>query len=250
MFRVFVEPKSLVIVVSVVLVVWAISDCVRRRHHPFWIVIIVLFWYLVGPLLYFAWTRNWIGQFTHASEAARARSGGPRVAWDSAGEGTPAALQKRGAQLLRRGRYKEAIEVLEGLLEREGPTTPLEVRYDIALAYKALERYRDARDQLSLVVGQDPKFRTGRAFLDLADCHFQMDDEQQAMNLFQQLLRVIRFPEARYKYGILLDRAGKAAAAAEQMRLLIGELDTAPEFHRHNNRRFARLAKKYLRAHG
>lgn len=247
MFRVLIEPRSLFYVACVILVVYTISDCLRRREHGFWIVIILLFWFGLGPLLYLAWTRDWIGRLSRAAAAGAAHRGGPEVAWDARSMATLAALQQRGAVLVRRGRYKEAVEVLEEVLEREGPAVPLEVRYDAAMAYKALGRHRDARDQLSLICGEEPKFRAGQAFLELADCHFQMDDEDQARNLMAQLLRFIRFPEARYKYAILLDRAGETSAAVEQMNLILNELDDAPEFHRRNNKKYARMAKRYLR---
>jgi hypothetical protein len=250
MFRVFVEPKKLLQLLYIIWVVWTITDCVRRREHNFWIVIVLLF-PGIGPLLYWAWTRDWIGKLTMAGERRRATRGpSPRVVWDVAGADTPAALQKKGALLVERGEYEAAVHVLEDLLAREGPSAPNEVHYNVALAYKALGRFRDARDQLSLVVGDDPKYRTGQAFLELADCHFQMGDEARARDLFRQLLNVVRFPEARYKYGILLDRAGNRDEAVEQMRLLLNELDEAPAFHKRNNRRFRKLAKQYLKRHG
>jgi tetratricopeptide (TPR) repeat protein len=229
-------------VIEVILVIWAISDCLQRRQSRAWIFVVLVF-PIVGAVLYFAWTRNWFGRISWAM--ATGWSGGGDGT-DVVGEGTPAELQKKGAALVRRGRHDEAVEVLEELLAREGPTVPSEARYDIAMAYKTLGRYRDARDQLSLIVGDDAKFHAGQAFLELADCHYQMKDQEQALKLFEQLLRIVRFPEARYKYGILLDQADRVNEAAEQMKLLLHEMDSAPEFHRDNNRRYAKSAREYL----
>jgi hypothetical protein len=247
MFRVLIDPKGLFYVLYILLVVWTVADCIRRREHGFWIVLVILLPF-VGPLMYWAFTRDWVGKLTLASQGGS--WGGKRArVYEVTGEDTPAALQKKGGQLLREGRHEEAVEVLEEALGREGPHAPLDLRYKIALGYKALGRFRDASDQLSLVVGDDPKYRAGQAFLELADTHQQMGDHGRARKLFDQLIRTIRFPEARYRYGLLLDQTGDQTAASEQMRQLLDELDTAPEFHRKNNRRFARLAKRYLRSH-
>jgi len=231
------------IALNVILVVWAIADCLKRRENFFWIFIIVIF-EMLGALLYFAWTRNWLGRISWATVSHRS---GTDYAGDVVGEGTPAALQRQGAALARRGRYDEAVEVFERLLEREGPAVPPDARFEIAMTYKAVGRHRDGRDQLSLILGDDPKFRAGEAFLELVDCYIQMKDEAQALKLLEQMLRIIRVPEARYNYGILLDRAGRKNEAAEQMRLLLEEIGSAPEFHRRNNRRFAKLARQFLK---
>jgi len=237
-------------ILNLVLMAAAAVDCLRRREQLLWIVFIVIFQFF-GALLYFAYTYNLLGRLGAVGAGVRREPRRAARVWDvPAGDGTPAQLQVQGARLVSRGQHKEAIAVFEQLLDREGPHVPLDARYNLALAYKAVGRWRDARDQLSLVVGEDPRFRAGQAFLELADCHYQMDDNMQARNLFEQLLRIIRFPEARYKYGILLDHMGNQRAAAEQMRLLLGELDAAPEFHRRNNRRYAKLAKRYLHNHG
>ena len=244
------NPRTIFVIVCILWVIVSIQDCLRRREHPFWIVILVVFWPGVGPLLYWAWTRDWIGRLSRAAAAGGGTRRGRAAVWDVVGADTPAALQQRGATLVRRGRHAEAVEVLEDLLSREGPRAPQEVRYDIAMAYKALGRYRDARDQLSLIVGEAPRYRVGQAVLELVDCHIQMDGEDRARSLMEQLLRIVRFPEARYKYAILLDGAGEKSAAVEQMNLILSELDDAPEFHRRNNKKYARMAKRYLRNHG
>ena len=228
-------------VLEVILVIWAISDCLSRRENRFWILVVLIF-PIGGALLYFAWTRNWLGRVSLATAGRGARSD-----WDVVGEGTPAAMQRRGSALYRRGHHKEAVEVLEDLLSREGPNVPAEARYDIAMAYKALGRYRDARDQLSLIVGDEPKFHGGEAFFELADCYEQMKDDAKAQDLYQQLLRQINLPQARYRYGVLLDRLGHKTVAVEQMKALLDDLEKSPEFHRRNNRRYAKLAKEYLR---
>lgn len=248
--QVFLKPKSLLYIGVVLLVAYAIYDCWKRKEHPFWMAIILLFapvWGL-GPFLYLAWTRNWLGKMTDASDRRQSRRAEARIV-DVPGIDTPAALHKRAQVLIRQGKYQEAIKLLEEVLVREGSSVPHEVRFDIAAAYKAIERYRDARDQLSMIVGDDPQFRTGQAFLELADCHYQMNENKKAMDMFRQLLKYIRFPEARYKYAVLLDNEGETSAAVEQMNLLISEIDNAPDFHRHNNRKYAKLAKKYLKAH-
>jgi hypothetical protein len=229
-------------IIDLILVIWAIGDCVQKRHSYAWIFVVIVF-PIFGPLLYFAFTRNWFGQISWAMVTGRPRAGDNE---DVVGEGTPAALQKMGIVLARRERYNEAIGVFEQLLAHEGPSVPPEARFEIAMAYKAVGRYRDARDQLSLILGDDPKFHVGEGMLELADCYDQMKDEAQALRLLEQLLRLVRFPEARYKYGLLLDRAGRAAEAAEQMSLLLNELDSAPDFHRKNNKRYAKLAKEFL----
>jgi len=148
---------------------------------------------------------------------------------------------------VRRGRHDEAVAVFEKLLEHEGPAVPSDARFDIALAYKSLGRWRDALDQLGLIVGTNPMFRSGEALLEFADCHEQLHDDRQARMAYEQLLKTSSLPEARYRYGILLDRSGEKAAAAEQMRLLLAELDQSPDFYRHQKRHFAKMAKRFLR---
>jgi len=228
-------------IIYLILVIWAITDCLQRGQNRLWILVVIIF-PLFGSLLYFAWTRNWLGRTVWVRGAA-----GADARWDVVGEGTPAALQRKGAQLLHAGKFDQAVALLEKLLEREGPAVPPTARYDIAIAYKELGRFRDARDQLNLLVGADPKFHAGLALLELADCCEQMHDDEQARTLFEQLLQLINLPEARYRYGLLLNRIGQRSAAAEQMKLLLDELDQSPEFYRNDNRRYAKLAKEFLR---
>lgn len=224
--------------VYLVLIIGAITDCARRNANQAWLFVIILF--PLGPLIYFAWTGNWLGR------ALRARRAVSDSESDFVGEGTPAQLQKKGAQLVRRGRHSEAVEVLEELLEHEGPAVPPKARYDIAMAYKALGRFRDARDQLSLIIGKDPEYLAGQAFLELADCFDQMGDSDKALRSYEQLLRYTRFPQARYNYGMLLDRMGRKDEAAEQMKMILHDMDKAPEFFQKDNRRFAKMAQQYV----
>jgi tetratricopeptide (TPR) repeat protein len=255
--RLFTRPTGLLVVGAIVLVVYTISDCLRRREHPFWIVIIVLFWMYIGPLIYLAWTRNWLGRLGGGggggfTDAFGGRFGGGRGAArvvDIQGVDTPDAMHKRARVLLRKGKYEQAIELLEEALVREGPHASLELRYDCAMTYKHVGRYRDARDQLSLIVGEDLQYRAGQAFLELADCHQEMGEKQRARELYEQLLERIRFPEARYRYGLLLENLGEMGKAKEQMQALLDEMKNAPDFHKHNNRRYSKLAKQFLRRH-
>ncbi|MCX8037046.1 MAG: tetratricopeptide repeat protein [Candidatus Sumerlaeia bacterium] len=234
-------------ILYILLVVWAITDCLRRRENGFWILVIVIIPFL-GPLLYFAWTRNWLGRAVQRTAIPRgaAAEGGY---FDPVAEGSPAALQRKGAELVRRGRFSEAIKTLEKLLEREGPAAPPDVRYNIAIAYKEVGRYRDARDQLRLIVMENPKFFRGAAMLELADCLEQLKDDEAARKVYEQLLQMIRLPEGRYRYGMLLDRTGHTHRAVEEMQRLIRDFEESPEHHRKENRHFFNLAKEFLKRH-
>ncbi len=234
-------------ILYIVLIVWAITDCLRRRENPFWILVIVIIPFL-GPLLYVAWTRNWLGRAVQAAASSRMGAAGEGY-FDPAAEDSPAALQRKGAELVRRGRFPEAIKTLEKVLEREGPAAPPEVRYNIAIAYKDAGRYRDARDQLRLIVSRDPKFFRGAAMLELADCLEQMKDDEAARKVYEQLLQMIRLPEGRYRYGVLLDRTGSTRQAVEEMQRLIRDFEQSPEHHRRENRHFFNLAKEFLKTH-
>ncbi len=231
-------------ILYIILVVWALTDCLRRRENGFWILVIVIIPFL-GPLLYFAWTRNWLGRALQG--AASRRAGAEGSDFEPVAEDSPAALQRKGAALVRRGRFSEAIKTLEKLLEREGPAAPHEVRYHIAIAYKEAGRYRDARDQLRLIVLHDPKFLRGAAMLELADCLEQLKDDEGARKVYEQLLQMIRLPEGRYRYGMLLDRTGHTHRAVEEMQRLVSDFEQSPDHHRKENRHFFNLAKEFLK---
>ena len=240
---------KLVFLAGIVLTTLAVSDCLKRRENISWLFIILFFWWGgIGPLIYFAYTRNWVHTLPSAG-ASRGRSYSSAKA-RAQHEDTPQAWREFGISAFRKGCLDEAILALERVISSEGLATPLDARYYLGLAYKKNERYKDAIVQLGLIARENPKYRSGEALSELAECLAEQGDTDKALEAFERLMEVSSLPRGRYQYGVLLDRSGRHKDAVEQMQRIVREQMSAPDHVRKQNRKYVRLAQNFLTKHG
>ena len=235
-------------IVMVLLAFFAAVDCLRRREDAFWFFIIICL-PIIGPIIYFAYTRDWTGTFSE-SEWHRLlyTSGGPslsRLKERAKTRDTPDAWQEYGSALAAAGKNSAAIEALELILKREGLNTQSEVRFQLAVVYKRIKRLRDALDQLRLILSSEPGFRYGEVQIELADCLQLQNDDQAAEEIYLKVINKYQSAQASYQYGILLKKMGQQEKALEQMQDVIkaGKKSGATE----QDQEFAVLAEKFLK---
>jgi len=121
---------------------------------------------------------------------------------------------KLADECLERGMFDEAIRLYEGCLE--GPhANDAGILFSCARARFYNGEVRQAEEILARLEKSHPKYRSEEVLLLRARVNEGLGDTQRALNAYEALRnRYVGF-EAKYRYGLLLDRLGRAAEAQE-----------------------------------
>ncbi|MFC1601391.1 tetratricopeptide repeat protein [Candidatus Sumerlaeota bacterium] len=239
---------KLLVLGAVIITGAAVVDCLKRRSDLGWLFIVLVFWFWVGPLIYFAYTRDWLGKWAalaagQAGGSGRGAAFGPRRSATIAGD----ELLERGLRAAKRGRDRQAIKLLEQLVADEGLASPLEARYHLGLAYKRAGRNAEAVVQLSLLAREAPEHDDGQALLELADAYVLNEETDKALLAYARLCELSRLPQGRYNYAILLAQHGQQDEAATQLERLLEDAEDNPRRYQGADKKFIRLAQDFLR---
>jgi hypothetical protein len=121
---------------------------------------------------------------------------------------------KLAGECLERGMFDEAIRLYEGCLE--GPhANDAAILFSCARARLYNGDIRQAEEILARLEKAHPKYRSDEVLLLRARVNEGLGDTQRALNAYEALRnRYVGF-EAKYRYGLLLDRLGRATEAQE-----------------------------------
>ncbi|HUQ29724.1 MAG TPA: tetratricopeptide repeat protein [Usitatibacter sp.] len=121
---------------------------------------------------------------------------------------------KLADECLERGMFDEAIRLYEGCLEGPHAGDPA-ILFSCARARFYNGDMRQAEEILSRLEKAHPKHRADEVLLLRARVNEALGDTQRALNAYEALRnRYVGF-EAKYRYGMLLDRLGRANEAQE-----------------------------------
>ena len=121
---------------------------------------------------------------------------------------------KLADECLERGMFDEAIRLYEGCLE--GPhAADAGILFSCARARFYNGEVRQAEEILAKLETAHPKYRIDEVLLLRARVNEALGDTQRALNAYEALRnRYVGF-EAKYRYGLLLDRLGRGPEAQE-----------------------------------
>jgi tetratricopeptide (TPR) repeat protein len=237
--------------------VWMCLDCIQRREHFIWIIIMIIL-FPVGAVAYFFVVKNRVGG--GASVPAGNRSSPTPIHKEVETEETLQLkeligkfqkayhYEKLGQVYLEQKQPVLAIPQFEEAIRRDPEM--LEARYGMAKALHSLNRYEEASVVLEKLTSIDKKYDYGNAIFGLADCYRLSDNEEKALEAYGEVINSFHFFKAYYHYARLLDKKGKKQEAIDYMKSIVGSSKDLPEYKLEKERFWIDEATKFLRKNG
>jgi Tfp pilus assembly protein PilF len=124
------------------------------------------------------------------------------------------ARNNLGTALMAQGRFEEAVQAIQPLLEDPLYATPALAQGNVGWAYYQLGNLADARRHLEMAVFLNPKFCLG--FNNLGLVHKDTGNARAAREAFEKAVKLCpKFAEPWYHLGVLLQEAADLAGAEE-----------------------------------
>lgn len=141
----------------------------------------------------------------------------------------------------------EAVEALQKSLELESDNPAAHLFMGKALVEQ--KKYKEALTHLSAAENTREKDHLIEGCRLTAICYEKLGEEKTAMEHYDKLIRAYPFSEARYAYGILLEKHNRLEEAKSQMQAIIHEAEDLPDFSLKKERVWVGRAKRFLVRH-
>jgi tetratricopeptide (TPR) repeat protein len=245
------------ITIGLVFMVWMCIDCIQRKEHFIWIVIMVVL-FPVGAVIYYFAVKNKGKQRSHLFPLPSSRPQQKEVEVESEETMHLKDLinkhhkafhyEKLGDYYMKQKQYDLAIPQFQEAIKKDPEMT--EARYGLGKSLHGSEKYTEAAEVLEELVKIDKKYDYGNAIFGLAECYRLAGMEQKAMETYKVVIDTFAFFKAYYHYGRLLDKIGQKQEAIAQMKSLIGSSQDLPEYKLEKERYWIEEAYKFLRKNG
>jgi tetratricopeptide (TPR) repeat protein len=239
-------------------VLWMCMDCINRKEHFIWVIIIV-FLIPVGPFAYFFAVRNRVSNTSGPSSAPiKLFSSSPAREVE-----TEETLQlkelitkyhkayhyeKLGQIYLEQKKYEAAVSQFEEAVKKDPELN--EARYGLAKSLHGMGQPAEAAKILEELIKIDKKYDYGNAIFGLAECYRLSGEEDKALEAYEAVINSFHFFKAYYHYARLLDKKGKKKEAIDYMKSIIGSSKDLPDYKLEKERHWIEEAYKYLRKNG
>lgn len=239
---------------------WMCLDCINRKEHFIWIIIMIVL-FPVGGFVYFFAVKNRLGGPSPSSASPLPiklfKSGPPREIE------TEETLQlkemiskfhkafhyeKLGQIYLEQKKYESAISQFEAAVKKDPELN--EARYGQAKALHAMGEHIEAAKVLEELIQIDKKYDYGNAIFGLAECYRLSGQDDRALKAYEAVINSFHFFKAYYHYAHLLDKKGKKQEAIDTMKSIIGSSKDLPEYKLEKERHWINEAYKFLRKNG
>ncbi len=248
---------DIIITLALVFMVWMCIDCIQRKEHFIWIIIMVVL-FPVGAVAYYFTVKAKAGGMPRPTilRTPQARDNFKEVETeetlqlkDMIGKFHKAYhYEKLGHTYLEQKKYQLAVPQFKEAIERDPDSE--EARYGLAKAYHGLERYEESAESLEELVKVNKKYDYGNAIFGLAECYRLAGKEDKAIETYKEVINSFHFFKAYYHYANLLDKRGKKEEAISQMKSLIGSSKDLPDYKLEKERYWIDEAYKFLRKNG
>lgn len=243
------------IILSLVFMVWMCLDCIKRKEHFIWIVIMVVL-FPIGAVVYYFAVKSKGGAQLPILSLASSSSTSKEIETDETLQLKDLIskfhkayhYEKLGQTYLDAGKFNLALEPFREAMEREPDM--LEARYGLAKSLHGLKQYSEAAEILEDLVKLDKKYDYGNAIFGLAECYRLAGMEEMALATYQTVIQTYHFFKAYYHYAQLLDKKGKKQEAISCMKRIIGTSKNLPEYKLEKERHWIDEAYKFLRRNG
>ncbi len=231
--------------------VWMCMDCITRREHFIWIVIMVVLFPIGAVVYYFAVKTKSVGNRIPimASSPKEAETDETIQLKDLINRfHKPYHYEKLGQIYLEQRSFEKAQEPFREAIERDPEM--LEARYGLAKCLHGLGHFSEAAEVLEALVNLDKKYDYGNAIFGLAECYRLGGMDDKALETYESVINTYRFFKAYYHYARLLDKRGKKQEAINCMKSIIGTSKNLPEYKLEKERHWIDEAYKFLRKNG
>ena len=246
---------DIIITIGLLFMVWMCLDCIQRKEHFVWIVIMVVLFPL-GAVIYYVAVKS------------KAKGNGPKgrlfpvpsAPKEVENEETLQLkelikkyhkayhYEKLGEVYLNQKKYELAIPQFQEAIKKDPEMN--DARYGMGKALHGLGRYEEAAEILEELIKIDKKYDYGNAIFGLAECYRMAGDDAKALEAYKEVINSFAFFKAYYHYGHLLDKLGQKQEAIDQMKSLIGSSKDLPEYKLEKERYWIEEAYKFLRKNG
>ena len=231
--------------------VWMCFDCIQRKEHFIWIVLMIA---LVpfGAIAYYFIVKSKSNKKINLFK--------PSVAKVVESEETLQLkeliskfkkayhYEKLGQIYLDQKNYELAIAQFEAAIKKDADMN--EARYGLAKGLHGLGRYEEGAVVLEELVRLDKKYDYGNAIFGLAECYRLAGQEDKALEAYGEVINSFHFFKAYYHYARLLDNKGDKEEAINYMKSLIGSSKDLPDYKLEKERFWIDEAYKFLRKNG
>ena len=231
--------------------VWMCFDCIQRKEHFIWIVLMIALVPFGAVAYYFlvkAKSKKQINLFK-SSTAKVVESEETLQLKDLIGKFHKAYhYEKLGQVYLDLKNYELAIPQFEEAIKKDSEMN--EARYGLAKALHGLGRFAEGAVVLEELVNLDKKYDYGNAIFGLAECYRLAGEEEKALKAYGNVINAFDFIKANYHYAKLLDNKGNKEEAISYMKNIIGSSKNLPDYKLEKERFWIDEAHKYLRKNG
>jgi len=247
---------NLFIAIALIFMVWMCLDCIQRREHFVWIIIMVVL-FPIGAVAYYFAVKSKAPTMAPARMPRLFNPPPPKEV------DTQETLQLKeliskfhkayhyqqlGLLYLDQNKFELALEPLKEAVQRDPELT--EAQYGLAKAFYGQGRFADAAEALEELVKTNKKYDYGNAIFGLAECYRLSGQEDKALEAYDAVIKSYHFFKAYYHYARLLDQRGKKQEAIRTMKSLIGSSKDLPDYKLEKERHWIEEAYKYLRQNG
>ena len=248
---------DILITLSLVFMVWMCIDCMQRKEHFIWIIIMVVL-FPVGAVAYYFTVKSKTGGVPTSSILTAMQSKNKIREVE-----TEETLQlkdmiskfhkayhyeKLGHAYLEQKQFELAAKQFREAIQRDAESN--ESRYGLGKALHGMEHYEEAAEALEELVKIDKKYDYGNAIFGLAECYRLAGQEDKALKTYEAVINSFHFFGALYHYADLLDKKGQKDEAISQMKSIIGSSKDLPSYKLEKERHWIDEAYKFLRKNG
>lgn len=242
---------DLFIYASIAFLIWMCFDCVQRKEHVIWLVIMVIL-FPIGAVAYYFLVKN-KGEkrsFSFATAAPREVETEDTLELKDLINKHHKAYHydKLGQLFLEQKKYDLAQPQFQEAIKRDSDL--LDSRYGLAKCLHGVGKYAEAAEILEELIKIDKKYDYGNAIFGLAECYRLAGMEEKAFKAYEAVIDSFHFFKAYYYYAQLLDKRGKKQEAIDLMKSVIGTSKNLPDYKLEKERYWIDEAYKYLRKNG
>lgn len=230
--------------------IWMCLDCIQRREHFVWIIIMIIL-FPVGAVAYFFVVKNRAGEKTTSPTPIRREVETEETLQlkELIGKHHKAYhYEKLGQAYVEQKKFDLAIPQFEEAIQRDPEM--LEARYGLAKCLHGMGRYEEAAVALEKLTAIDKKYDYGNAIFGLAESYRLSGNEEKALETYGEVINSFHFFKAYYHYAQLLDKKGKKQEAIDYMKSIVGSSKDLPDYKLEKERFWIDAAYKFLRKNG